>query len=308
MSCRTGYSMLAPGAVPSRMANFTSGGGDAAKMPQTCPGFAKPGNQKWFYEARVWTINGYEGKLRHQAMGGMHGERARQCTLAKGADLPWGGLPPDKFWGYGVKWLKFSRGAANGPEGSWEAYISDKDPNWALETSGQASPQNLSQCKPGSNDMTNCWGPVTRHGWVTHSNPKVAAALVAWRAHEMAQKAGKASPAGKKEGTKTGFQMMMDYPYQDYAGPFGASMGMKNGGKTGSPCFEPGDAGPEWYGGLKPETIPDLVSNLTSGTMTTVAEINPGVYIFTIWVHTSCRRFQFPAAIPTQRCHYQKGT
>lgn len=303
VSCRTGYSMLSPGKVPSRLANYVQGSGDAAKLPQTCVGAAKPGAHKWFFEARVWTINGYNGKLRHKAMGGTNGERARQCTLARGDDLPWPGLPADKYWGYGVKWLKFSRGPANGPDGSWEAYMSDSDPNWALEKSGQPGGTTLSACKAGSNDMDNCWGPVTQNGWVTHSNPKVAAAVAAWRAHTIAQGRKKASPAGKG-----GFKMMMDYPYQDYAGPFGASMGMKSSGKTGSECFKPGDAGPEWYGGLTPEQSLSEVAKLTSGTLASVAEINPGVYIFTIWVHTSCTRYAFPAADPTPICHYRNGT
>lgn len=305
VSCRTGYSMVAPGGVPSRLAQHVGGGGDAAKMPQSCVGFSKPGNQKWFFEARTWTINGFDGKLRHKAMGGVHGERARQCTLARGDDLPWPGLPAGNYWGYGVKWLQFSRGAATGPDGSWEGYISDSDPSWARETSGQAGSASLSACAPGTNDMQNCWGPVTENGWVTHSNPKVAAALVAWRAHTKALKNKKVSPAGKSAGSKNGFYMMMDYPYVGYAGQHGASMGMSNSGKTGSACFDPGDSGPAWYGGLTPGAIPSMVTGLTSGSIATAAEINPGVYIFTIWAHTSCTRYKFPAADPTPICHYR---
>lgn len=309
VSCRTGYSMVAPGAVPSRLSNYVSGGGDAAKMPQSCVGASKPGAQKWFFEARTWTINGYDGKLRHKAMGGMAGERARQCGLSKGDDLPWtpDGLPGDKYWGYGVRWLNMKLGAANGPEGSWEGYISDSDPNWALETSGQPGNTTLSACQPGSNDMQNCWGPVTENGWVTHSNPKVAAALVAWRAHNMALKKKAVAAAGKTAGSKNGYYMMMDYPYVGYAGAHGASMGMSNSGKTGSACFNPGDAGPAWYGGMTPGLIPSTVTGLTSGSIATAAEINPGVYVFTIWVHTSCTRYSIPAKIPTDICHYRSS-
>ncbi len=308
VSCRTGYSMVAPGGVPSRLSRYVEGGGDATRMPQSCVGASKPGAQKWFFEARTWTINGFDGKLRHKAMGAVHGERARQCTLARGDDLPWPGLPGDKYWGYGVKWLKMKVGAATGPDGSWEGYVSDSDPNWALETSGQPGSTSLSACAPGTNDMQNCWGPVTENGWVTHSNPKVAAALVAWRAHSKALKKNAVSQPGKKEGTKDGYYMMMDYPYVGYAGAHGASMGMPNGGKTGSACFQPGDAGPTWYGGLTPGQIPSTVTGLTSGSIATAAEINPGVYIFTIWVHTSCTRYKFPAADPTPICHYRNGT
>ena len=308
VSCRTGYSMVAPGSVPSRLSSHVEGGGAASRMPQTCVGAAKPGAQKWFFEARTWTINGFDGKLRHKAMGAKNGERARQCTLARGKDLPWGNLPGDKYWGYGVKWLDMKVGSANGPDGSWEGYISDSDPAWALETSGQPGAVNLSACQPGSNDMQNCWGPVTENGWVTHSNPKVAAALVAWRAHTKALKKKSVSRAGKSAGSKNGFYMMMDYPYQGYVGAHGASMGMSGSGKTGSACFNPGDAGPEWYGGMTPGQIPGEVMGLTSGSIAQMAEINPGVYVFTIWVNTSCTRYEFPAGIPTQICHYRNGT
>ncbi len=305
VSCRTGYSMVAPGGVPSRLAKYTEGGGDAVRMPQSCVGFSKPGNQKWFFEARTWTINGYKDKLRHKAMGANNGERARQCSLNRGDDLPWGGLPGNIYWGYGVKWLQFERGPATGPDGSWEGYISDSDPNWANEKSGQAGSTTLSNCTPGTNDMQNCWGPVTENGWVTHSNPKVAAALVAWRAHSKALKNKRVAPPAKKAGSLNGYFMMMEYPYVGYAGAHAASMGMDNASKTSSACFNPGDAGPTWYGGLTPTVTQQTVTGLTPGSTATVAEMNPGVYVFTIWAHTSCTRYRFPAADPTPICHYR---
>lgn len=272
VSCRQGFSMLKPG---------LSGRGN--KVPQSCVGFNKPGNSRWFFEARVWAINGYDGGLRHQAMGSMRGERARQCTEAQGT----GDTKKGDVWGYGAnKWKTFSRGGASGPGGSWEAYISDNDQTWAQDVGGTSSVPSQSACKAGAVDLANCWGSVNPTGWVSHPNPRVAAALVAWRAHTKALGMGKVSkPNGE------GYKMAMDFPFPTYTGAYGQNMGMPGGSKTGSACFKPGDAGPEWWGGKDPEAIPALLKSLNEGKLTSVAEVNSGVYIFTVWVKTKCIRW-----------------
>ncbi len=288
VSCRNGYSMMNPGKVKGRGNNAL----------QTCQGFNKPGNSRWFFEARVWAINGYDGGLRHQGAGPVNGERMRQCTMeSTPGDLPWPGYKSNVPNGYAKKWDKFDRGTQNGPSGSWEGYISDGDPSWAQDGGGASVP-NQAACQIGSVDMEKCWGPVTENGWVSHPNPKVAAALVAWRAHQKAVKSNKVSPAGKG-----GYKMAMEYPWLNYAGEHGASMGFESGGKKGSGCFQPGHSGPGWFGGKQPSEIPGLIAGLQQGDVTTVSEINPGVYIFTIWVQTSCTRFKTP--IPTPLCHYE---
>lgn len=300
VSCRSGYSMLSPGNVPTR-----GGSSKEIQEMQSCQGFDRPGNSRWFFEARVWTINGYKGGLRHQALGGTNGEKLRQCTLEGGdnTDLPWPGLPSDDHWGYGVKWLKFSRGAANGPAGSWEAYISDSDKSWGTDAGASGAKVAAQKpCSIGGVDIANCWGPLTPTGFVNHPNPKVAAALAAWRAHTKAVGMNKVSPAGTG-----GYQMAMEYPYVDYGGAYAGSMGAPNGGKNGSSCFQPGNSGPEWFGGMQPTSIPDFVKGLKPGTKGTVAEVNPGVYIFTVWVHTSCLRFKGMLKA-TPICHYMNGT
>lgn len=293
VSCRTGYSMINPGKVPTR------GGGETAL--QSCVGFNKPGNSRWFFEARVWAINGEDGGLRHQGAGGTNGERMRQCTMEKTpGDLPWPGYKDNVRHGYGKKWLDFGSnvGPQTGPAGSWEAYISDSDQAWALDAGSDSAPAQKA-CKIGGVDLANCWGPMSQNGWVSHPNPRVAAALVAWRAHDKALKAKKVSPDGGK-----GFQMAMEYPWIKYAGAHGASMGFENGGKTGSECFKPGDSGPAWFGGKTPEEIPGLVAGLQPGERATVSEINPGVYLFTVWVYTKCTRWTTKPKIPTPKCHY----
>lgn len=292
VSCRSGYSMLKPGGVPTR--------GDAAL--QSCQGFNKPGNSRWFFEARSWAINGYDGGLRHQAMGGTVGEQVRQCTLQRGDDLPIPGYPSNVAEGYGKKWTQFTRGSRNGPAGSWEGYISDGDPTWAKDGEGSATLP--SACKIGGVDLPNCWGPVTENGWVTHPNPRIAAALVAWRAHEKARKANKVSPAGNG-----GYKMAMEYPFVKHAGAYGASMGVPGGNSKKNPdkCFQPGDSGPEWFGGQKPEAIPAMIKGLEQGQMASVAETSSGVFIFTIWVYTSCARFDTQSGFPTKLCYYDSG-
>lgn len=283
VSCRSGYSMLAPGKVKSR--------GDTSI--QSCIGFNKPGNSRWFFEARVWAIDGYNGGLRHQAMGGTMGEKLRQCTEAAGDDTT-----KNNQWGYGIKWGKFTPGAANGPGGSWEAYISDQDKTWADNT-GTAPQTTPSACNIGGVDLANCWGPMANTGWVVQTNPTIAAALVAWRAHSKALAAKKVSPAGQG-----GFKMDMDFPFTKYGGDYAASMGFKNGGKGGSACFTPGDSGPTWFNGQKPEEMSGFVHGLKNGTVSSEAQMNSGIYIFTVWVHTSCTRWSIKAHKPTPLCFY----
>ncbi|PZP38723.1 MAG: hypothetical protein DI585_06520 [Pseudomonas fluorescens] len=293
VSCRTGYSMLAPGKVGSRL-----GGGDGASAGQSCVGMNKPGGGNFFFEARVWAINGYDGNLRHIAMGGANGEKMRQCTEDVGTA---GDTKKTNIWGYGgKKWKSSFMSMSSGPGNSWEAYISDKDPEWAKPAPSGSMPRMPQQCPPNSNNMANCWGPMNETGWVTHMNPKVGAALVAWRAHEKARKMGKVSEPGNG-----GYQMMMDFPFQGYSGASAASMGLPNGGKTGSACFKPGDSGPAWYGGFTPEQTVSIVQGMKPGDPGAQAEINPGVYVFTVWVHTSCTRYVIPKKKPTPICFYQ---
>lgn len=301
VSCRSGYSMVKPGGVKAR--------GEASL--QSCVGFNKPGNSRWFFEARSWAINGYDGGLRHQAMGGTTGEQVRQCTMQAGDDLPWPGYESNVAEGYGIKWTKWTRGSRNGPAGSWEGYISDNDPSWAKDSQGAAALAQIGadgaanvkkpgECAVGSKSLENCWGPVIESGWVTHPNPSIAAALVAWRAHEKARKANKVSPAGQG-----GYKMAMEFPFVNYAGDFGKSMGLPGGSKKNpDKCFEPGDSGPDWWGGKKPDDIPTFLQGLKAGDTTATAEVNSGVYIFTIWVYTSCTRYQTQFGKPTPLCHY----
>ena len=288
VSCRQGYSMMKPGI-----------GGRSDARIQSCVGMNKPGGGRYFFEARVWAIDGAAGGVRHQAMGGNLGAQTKHCTMEKLNQIKFDIPVTISEHGYGIKWNKFSRGPKNGPGGSWSAYVSDNDPAWAKDDGAGGSVPTMSECKAGSTDLANCWGPTNPTGWVTHSNPKVAAALVAWRAHLKARSMNKTSPADGK-----GYQMAMEFPFIKYGGEFAGSMGAPNGGKSGSKCFKPGDSGPDWYGGMAPTAIPDFVKGLQSGDVASVAEINPGVYIFTIWVHTSCIRYD-PLGGPTPLCKYK---
>jgi hypothetical protein len=288
VSCRNGYSMMKPGLKGRGVAQL-----------QSCQGPNKPGGGRYFFEARTWTINGDDGGVRHQAMGRNLGAQTKMCSMEKLDEIRFDIPTTITKAGYGIKWLKFSAGSQNGPAGSYEGYISDNDDSWAKDDGAGGSVPDQKACKIGSVDIPNCWGPVTETGWVTHTNPKIAAALVAWRAHEKARKMNKVSPADGK-----GYQMAMEFPFVKYGGAFAGSMGAPNGGKSGSQCFKPGDSGPDWFGGMQPQAIPDFVKGLKQGEMASVAEVNSGVYIFTIWVHTQCIRYD-PFGGPYGKCYYK---
>jgi len=302
VSCRSGYSMLKPGSVPMR------GGGN--KAYQSCYRPTGKGTKLWFFEARDWAINGEPGKLRHQSSMGMGGaEGLRQCSNVRTSG---GDTWDHKDFGYGSKKDGFSKGPANGPGGAWEAYISDNDPNWANDSGASAqAPQAPQVCKHGDKDVEKCWGNTQGHGgqtgWVAHPNQSVAAALVAWRAHLKALSAGRVAKAPN-------YKMEMDYPFIHATSPFASSMGLTGGNSyKGSKCFTPGDAGPSWYShneqDFTPDQIPGMVQKLTSGTAVQAAELHPGVYVFVIWVKTSCMRYQIKNHLggppfPTPICHY----
>lgn len=289
VSCRSDYSMLKPGGVGTR----------GEKTMQNCVGANKPGNGRWFFEARVWAINGNDGQLRHQsALGGTNGERMRQCSEF---DDP-GDTEAKRYWGYGRnKEGTFTHPTSNGsgPGGSWEAYISDKDPTWAMDNGG-VNATKAGVCKPNSTDIANCWGTMNPSGWVNHMNPRLAAVTVAWRAHTKALGMKKVSGPGNG-----GYQLMMDFPFVRHAGAAGSEMKAGSGGKSGSGCFKPGASGPAWYGGYVPDAIPDKVQALTSPTLTSVAEVNSGVYVFTVWVQTKCRRWTVETKGPAGMCKYE---
>lgn len=280
VSCRKGYSMLLPGGVgqiPEQQSCFSVGTG---------------AGKRWFFDARVWAINGKDGAARAQAAGSKKREQAVAC----GANGPFGGL--DQLEGYAKKFKMFEQGPASGPGQSWEAYISDYDKSWAVDSGGAASQQaNQSQCSGTS--VPNCWGPEQPlMGWVSHPHQPVAAALVGWRAHTKAQ--GKVSPA-----LSGGYKINLDYPFIMRTSPFGKSMGLKSsssggggsvGGTQGSRCFQPGDPGPWWYtdnqrSDTKPEQLPGIIQGLKDGDEGVGATLHTGVYIFTYWVKTSCELF-----------------
>lgn len=154
-------------------------------------------------------------------------------------------------------------------------------------------------CDGKNPDVESCWGSMNPSGWVTHTNPRIAAATVAWRAHTKALGMRKVSGPGKG-----GYQMMMDFPFQK-SGAAGAEMGLAAGGKKGSKCFKPGDPGPTWYGGYTPEALADKVQSLKNPQLTTVAEEDSGLYVFTVWVQTKCRRWVVKDPGPAGICRYE---
>lgn len=288
VSCRNGYSLMQPG---------MKGRGNAA--PQSCV----MNNGRWFFEARVWALNGYKGGARHQSSGGDDaGEGARQCEQ-EGDDTK-----KKEFWGYGIKYDKFNKGPANGPGQSWEAYISDNDKTWAEDSgAGAKTPPNQGKCQ-GKPDVANCWGPVSgasNGGWVSAPTQSVAAALVMWRAHSKALQNKMVSPPG----SKGYYKINMDYPFIMNASPQAKAMGFSGSSHRGSGCFQSGDPGPWWYTAgqqnLTPDKLPDFIRNLKPGTAAQAAEIHPGVYVFTVWVYTKCRRFTNNGHRPVGMCQYQ---
>jgi hypothetical protein len=296
VSCRNGWSAIAPGSVKGR--------GQTAI--QSCYGAGNANKAgKWFFEARVWALNGGLGKARYQSSGGFNnGELSRQCE-EEGDDTD-----KHNIWGYGVKWKNFNKNPANGPGDSWEAYISDNDKSWAEDSGGASTPPTQQECKAGDVDIEKCWGPANaaqNGGWVTgQPNQAVAAALVGWRAHTRALNAGKVSTSSK------GYKMNMDYPFIKSASPFAKSMGGFTGGSyRGSDCFKPGDAGPWWYTNnqqdLTPDKVPAFISQMNQGTASAAADIHPGVYIFTVWSYTKCRRYAIKGQKPIGVCQYKNA-
>jgi hypothetical protein len=307
VSCRNGYSALKPGGIT----------GYSSPDLQSCQGLsAANGSKRWFFEARVWAIDGYSGRARAQSSGGStKAEETRACSMA-GDDTT-----KNQFWGYGVKYDKFTKGPPNGPGESWEAYISDSDKSWAQDTGNLQKPPTQQKCQHGDVDVEKCWGNMggagaENGGWVSAPNQTVGAALVAWRAHAKAK--GKVSPAG--EG---GYKMNLDYPFLYLTSPYAKSMGMQGGDEMkGSKCFVPGDAGPEWYSHNEEnmtvdkviqETqnfrLPGLTSGTTvSGTALSAADVQPGLFIFTVWVHTHCQRFKISGGKPGPLCYYRNGS
>jgi len=299
VSCRSGYSLMSPGKVPTR------GGGSPTL--QSCHVPTGDGQKRWFFEARVWAIDGSPGGARHKSSGGFRAaESVRQCTNERGDDT-WS----SKAFGYGSKKDGFSKGSKSGPAGAWEAYISDSDPQWATAGNNAApkTPPDQAICKHGSPDVEKCWGTLKgsegQTGWIAHPNQAVAAAAIAWRAHTKAANAGKVS----KPGSGGGYKINMDYPFIKAASPFAQSQGMSGGSFKGSRCFKPGDPGPYWYTqneeDLTPEKVPAAIQKLKMGEVAQGAEVHPGVYIFTVWVYTKCKRYSIPIKIPTPTCHYK---
>lgn len=298
VSCRNAYSVLKPG---------LSGRGEAAI--QSCMGpVTSNGSKRWFFEARVWALDGYIGRARHQSSGGsVKAEQARKCTMA-GDDTTKG-----EYWGYGKKYDKFTKGPPNGPGQSWEAYVSDGDKSWAEDSGNVQQPPTQQACRHGDVDVEKCWGPMggagaENGGWVSAPNQTVAAALVAWRAHTKALNMRKVSPAGSG-----GFKMDMDYPFLYATSPYASAMGLAGGDQMkGSKCFKPGDAGPEWYShneqNMTVDQIVDQVQHfqaVSGSAVTTAAEVQPGIFIFTVWVHTDCTRFKISGGKPGPLCKYQ---
>lgn len=281
VSCRKGYSMLKPGGVGQVSDN------------QSCFSYGSGAGKRWFFDARVWAINGKDGAARAQAAGG----RRREQTVACGANGPFGGL--NQLEGYGKKFKMFNQGAASGPGQSWEAYISDYDTSWSVDSNGgSAASAPPTQNKCAGTDIASCWGPEQPlSGWVSHPHQPVAAALAGWRAHTKAQ--GKVSPA-----LSEGYKINLDYPFIMRTSPFGKSMGLQAaggsggaGGNLGSRCFQPGDPGPWWYTDnqrrdTSPEQMPGIIQGLKDADTAGVgATLHTGVYVFTYWVKTSCELF-----------------
>jgi hypothetical protein len=272
VSCRKGGSLLNKGKIP---------GGEPNDQACFVPTGAN-GGRRWFFHARVWGISANDNGTRVQAVGKNNDYQLRACDV-DGRDSK-----KDNRFGYGVKWGQFQTGPVNGPGNSWEAYISDNDPSWVADSGGGSQPPTEKGCKGGV-DLEGCWGPVTTNGWVSHPNQAVAAALVSWRALQKAK--GKISPPGA-DGQ---YKMNMEYPYLNNTGAYASSMGMGgNGGKRGGACFAPGESSSKWYTfgerDIKPEAIPAFIQGLKTGSAGTV-EVNQGVYVFTYWVKTTCKRF-----------------
>jgi hypothetical protein len=285
VSCRKGYSLLAPGRVSAGSSNTGS------TSPQSCFVPNGKGGRKWFFEARVWAVNGYLNGTREQSSNPSAVHLARQCTKDTNDNSS------NMYAGYGIKFDKFSKGAPTGPGGAFEAFVSDGDQTWQKDPDMSPRPQ-TAQSACSDKDVEKCWGNMIRSGWVNHPNQAVAAATAAWRAHTIAVNANKVSPPGSG-GEVSGYKINMDYPFLYNTSPYGSSMGIEGSARTsgfmGSECFLPGDPGPKWYTfqekNLMPTDIPNFVNNLKDGDISKQAEIHTGVYIFTVWVYTKCIRY-----------------
>ena len=274
VSCRNGFSLMKPGGVGGR--------GDAKIMGQEIRQSCKPRNGKFFYEVRVWVPN------RITRMAGF-GDRAMADSTVQCGGVD-GNKRSDKY-GYSIKMDTFSKGPMDGPARAWTAYISDNDVSWSKDPAGAApkAPPPQKPCKTGTVDMESCWGPQQPlNGWVTHTNPAVAAALVSWRGVQKALGMGKLP----KDLSGKGYRMSLDYPFIKRSAAYAQQKGVPGGGGRGSDCFTPGDAGPWWYTAnqqnLTPDKIPEFIGKLKDVPSQAAATANPDVYVFTYWVHTEC--------------------
>lgn len=284
VSQRKGYSMLLPGGVGEEI-RAQSAVGDTS-------------GPNWFFDVRIWAINGDGGKARHQTAGSTLGDQSRVCGL----NYPAGGLKAKE--GYGKKLNQFSKGGGSGPGGSWEAYISDGDTSWAVDQSSSTQEVSLEDltnlengCKDGMIDEKKCWGNVELpSGWVSHPHQAVAAMTAGWRAFKTKAQ-GKVSPDGGE-----GYKINMDYPFIKRASDHAGSMPIP-GGSTGSgtkwmgsDCFKPGDPGSWWFTNaqqqIKPEELVQKMQEIEKGDNSKAADLHAGVFIFTVWVKTSCTLYK----------------
>lgn len=279
VSCQKGFSLLKPGF----MGKGSTVGGAPAQPGQCGVG------PNWFFEVRVWASSPKKWGDRMTVLGGGFWEQTGGA-MCSGKGTTGAGKYP---WGYGVKY-NFTKGAETGPANSYEAYISDKDPTWSRQLTpdkiaeemakAKKPPTNIQPCKQNNPDIPGCWGdPEQQHGWVTHPNRAVAAALVGYRGLMKAR--GMNTVANPIQG---GWRMSMDYPFVKSPSAHAQSMGMQSQGKTrhrGSDCFVPGDGGPWWFTtGRKGQNPGALQTPNAAAT----ANADVGTYIFTYWVRTNC--------------------
>ena len=291
VSQRKGYSMLLPGGVGNEIREQSAVGDTVGP--------------RWFFDVRIWAINGDGGKARHQTAGSTLGDQSRVCGLNKNRS----GGPVDAMQGYGIKLKQFSKGGASGPGGSWEAYISDDKTDWAIDqgtTPQEVSLEDLTNlengCKNGMIDEKKCWGNVELpSGWVSHPHQAVAAITAGWRAFKTKAQ-GKVSPPG----SQGYYKINMDYPFIKRASEHAGSMPIPGGGAgggskwMGSDCFKPGDPGTgeggvAWFTNaqqkIKPEELPQRIQEMQKGDNSKIADLHSGVFIFTVWVYTKCTLF-----------------
>lgn len=315
VSCQKGTSFLKPDLMQQ---------GPQIAGQQVRPGQCGVG-PNWFFEVRVWASN-------PEAWGDraiIHGEGFRRQT---GYELCAGEGTTDRRsrrFGYGMKY-GFTKGPMTGPAGSYEAYISDRDPTWseqlkptdsnntaAITQSMQQSDAEVKQlqtrlqrgerCQPGTPDVPYCWGGKEDQfsGWVTHPNRAVAAALASLRGVRKAQSLN--MMAREIQG---GLRMSMDYPFlkapSAYAQSLGAQGGQTNTQHRGSDCFVPGEPGTWWYtdGRRNDDPNAQLPRAITTPNAAATASADAGIYIFSYWVKTSCTAFSQQAGACNDRHYY----